>query len=108
MGKASAGCACAEKGISVSEIGRELYLSKPAISQTLNSLEKKGYITREIDKDDRRKIMVTLTPEGDRKLKEGMRCFDQELNKTLEQFGAENTKKLIELLGYLVTMLEEQ
>lgn len=108
LGKASAGCACNEKGISVSEIGQRLHLSKPAISQTLNSLEKKGYINREIDREDRRKIMVTLTAEGSHKLEEGIRGFDHKLDKTLEQFGTENTKELIELIDCLMNILEKQ
>lgn len=108
LGKASAGCACTEKGVSVSEIGQALYLSKPAISQTLNNLEKKGYIIREIDRQDRRKILVTLTAEGNEKLKEDRHCFDLELNKALERFGTANTKKLIQLLDCLMDILDEQ
>jgi MarR family transcriptional regulator for hemolysin len=39
----------------------QLDISKPAVSRTLNSLEKKGYVTRRPDPDDKRAQWVQLT-----------------------------------------------
>jgi CRP-like cAMP-binding protein len=36
-----------------------LAVSRAAVSQMLGSLEKRGYIRREIDRDNRRKIIIT-------------------------------------------------
>lgn len=55
---------CPDKKVYVSDIQSNLYITKPAVSQMLNTLEKKGYVIREIDKSDRRKIAVALTSEG--------------------------------------------
>ncbi|MGI6153725.1 MAG: MarR family winged helix-turn-helix transcriptional regulator [Christensenellaceae bacterium] len=107
MGKASSGCVCGGKGMNVSEIQQVLHLSKPAVSQTLNGLEKKGYITRTIDPSDRRKITVTLTPAGQKELESGMCCYDRELNEVLERFGAASTKQLIGLISRLIKIIEE-
>ncbi|MCL1805952.1 MAG: MarR family transcriptional regulator [Clostridiales bacterium] len=46
------------------EIGNEMNVSTARIAQTLNSIERKGWITRQIDQTDRRRILVKLTPEG--------------------------------------------
>ena len=47
-----------------SEIADALDLSRPNIAASLKTLEAKGWITREIDKDNRRQIFVTITDEG--------------------------------------------
>lgn len=38
--------------------------STARIAVVLNTLEKKGYITRAIDPSDRRRVLVSLTPAG--------------------------------------------
>ena len=46
------------------EISDEMGISSARIAATLNSLERKGLVTRRIDSDDRRRILVELTSEG--------------------------------------------
>lgn len=48
----------------LTEVREYLSVSKAAVSQMLNSLEKRGYILREIDPNNRRNIIVILTDEG--------------------------------------------
>lgn len=92
---------------SCSDIQSNLYITKPAVSQILNTLEKKGYVNREIDKSDRRKISVTLTPQGQEILKETKKYADMTLGTTISRFGEENTRQLISLLTQLVDISEE-
>nr|WP_162306303.1 MarR family transcriptional regulator [Brevibacillus laterosporus] len=37
---------CPDKKVYVSDIQSNLYITKPAVSQMLNTLEKKGYVIR--------------------------------------------------------------
>jgi DNA-binding MarR family transcriptional regulator len=46
------------------EISDAIGITTARVAATLNSLESKGLVTREIDKEDRRKIIVTITPKG--------------------------------------------
>ena len=46
-----------------SEISNEMSISTARIAAALGNLESKGLITRQIDKSDRRRILVSLTPE---------------------------------------------
>jgi DNA-binding MarR family transcriptional regulator len=46
------------------EISGEMGISSARIAAALNSLEKKGLVTRRIDPDDRRRILVELTELG--------------------------------------------
>jgi MarR family transcriptional regulator for hemolysin len=43
------------------QLVEQLDVSKPAISRTLNSLEAKGYVTRQHDPDDKRAYRIRLT-----------------------------------------------
>lgn len=107
MYKASVGCTRSPKGYTVSEIQQSLHISKPAVSQILNNLESKGYIIRSIASGDRRKIVVTLTREGEAELRCAMRCQDEALEKVFEQFGDENIRLFIDLTNRLMDILEE-
>jgi len=53
-----------ETAVLPSEISEAMHSSTARISAALNSLEKKGQIQREIDKTNRRNILVTITEEG--------------------------------------------
>jgi DNA-binding MarR family transcriptional regulator len=90
-----------------SDIRNGLCITKPAVSQLLNSLEKKEYIKRETEKSDRRKINVTLTPRGHEVLKEAIKFADSVLEMTISRFGEENTKQLIYLLTLLADISDE-
>lgn len=46
------------------EISGEMGISSARIAAALNNLEKKGLVTRRIDPDDRRRILVELTELG--------------------------------------------
>ena len=46
------------------EISEEMGISSARVAAALNSLEKKGLVTRRIDPDDRRRILVELTQQG--------------------------------------------
>ena len=43
------------------QLVEQLDVSKPAVSRTLNSLETKGYVTRQRDPDDKRAHRIRLT-----------------------------------------------
>lgn len=107
MYKASEGCSRDESGFMVSDIQKSLHISKPAVSQVLNGLEKKGYIVRSIDSGDRRKIIVTLTQDGEGALQDAVRCHNEVVNQVFSQFGEDNARLFIQLVNRLMDTLEE-
>ena len=46
------------------ELSKELHLSKQTVTSVVDSLEKRGWVTRSIDPNDRRNRIVTLTESG--------------------------------------------
>lgn len=107
ISRAAHGCTCTSRGFHVSEIGQELHISKAAVSQTLNALERKGWITRSIDPDDRRKITVMVTAAGLAQLETARSFYDRILYEILDRFGEKNTETLLTLLNQLMDILEE-
>lgn len=107
MAKASDGCMCDGKGIGTSDIQKNLHISKSSVSQTLNNLEKKGYVVRTIDPVDRRKITVVLTSEGEKVLADSWNCYEDSLDNILDQFGIENVELVLELINRLIEIVEK-
>ena len=56
-------------GLSLRELAAEEGISAPALSGHVDRLEKAGLIERARDEDDRRRVGLTLTGEGERLLK---------------------------------------
>jgi len=58
------GLAVEREDIPLGQLIKELRLSKQAAGQLVDTLVTRGYLERAIDKDDRRKLTVTLTERG--------------------------------------------
>lgn len=95
------------KNVSVSDIHSNEFITKPAVSQILGSLEKRGYITRTIDIVDRRKILVAITPKGTEFVKSMKEYYNNLLNDVITRFGEDNTRQLIELFNQFADISED-
>ena len=89
----------------LSSMSDYLHVSKAAVSQMLGTLEKKGFITRETNPDNRREIRVSLTEEGEKRVNEMQRLFSERTDILIERFGVEDTKELIRLVDKLTDIL---
>ncbi|OJU09190.1 MAG: hypothetical protein BGN88_11675 [Clostridiales bacterium 43-6] len=72
--------------------------SKPAVSQMINVLEKKGYVIREICENDRRQTRVLLTDLGRSVLAKEKCMFLKKIESTLDRMGREDSEVFIGLL----------
>lgn len=102
-------CSCSDCdsiNLDVPDIQEKLQISKPAVSYILNTLEKKAYITREIDAKDRRKISIRATKEGIAAADQCSQRFDEMWTTLLLQFGEADMRHLVELLTGLTNLFE--
>ena len=103
-----AASACDESGkcLNVTEIQQVLHISRPGVSQSLSSLERKGYIVRQIDTADRRKIKVSITQEGKEKLSQSCQVYDGMMAALLQEYGTENLSLLCQQLHALADVYD--
>ncbi len=95
-----------EKQNYMSDLHTRLHVSKPAISQILNSLEKKGYLCRAIDKTDRRRIQVKLTDMGQDVTKQMREHIERTFNAIIERVGEEDVETMIRLMNRFAEVSE--
>jgi DNA-binding MarR family transcriptional regulator len=74
-------------------------LSSPTVTQHITSLESKGFIVREIDPNDRRKIRIILTAKGKDQMKEAKQSMLESFSGLIEHLGVEKTEIFINLLN---------
>lgn len=85
--------------ITPSEISKIANTSNARTTAELNNLEKKGLVTREIDTNNRRRVLIHLTPEGKKMAREHHSHIMQETEELLSRLGEEDTKAYIRILG---------
>jgi DNA-binding MarR family transcriptional regulator len=93
--------------LSGEKIRNELSITKPAVSQMLASLEKKGFVTREINKENRRCILLGLTKKGTDFIERTQRETDKRLAGIIKRFGEKETRRLITLINRFLSIMEE-
>ena len=76
------------------QIGGKLLLSRANITLLVDQLSQKGLVRRQRDKQDRRKMEVSLTAEGRRRI---AKAFPQHLERIVGAFSALNATEQEEL-----------
>jgi DNA-binding MarR family transcriptional regulator len=93
--------------ISQKELSYLLDMSKQALAELLEKLEKNGYIVREVSEEDRRSFNIKLTEEG-AKIAGAMDDTPPELEKMLDVLSDEELRNLGDYLERMTQRLEEQ
>ena len=89
------------------DISTVMNISSARIAVALNGLEKKGLITRRIDKTDRRKILVNLTPEGIERANSHKKSVLDRTKHMLEMLGERDAKEFVRIVGRLSELSSE-
>jgi len=92
--------------MSPGELGDELLLSSGAMTNRLDRLEAAGLIAREPDPDDRRALIVRLTPEGLRKIDEAVNAAAHNESAVVSVLSPTERKRLNALLRKLMLSFE--
>lgn len=83
--------------ISVAEAASTLNVSVPAVSRTLKSLEQKQFVLRRIDDNDRRSVRLSVTPDGEKLLRENILCCKRVFDRIMEQFSDDELSQVVRL-----------
>ena len=85
-------------GVTASELGRRLGVSKQAAGKTVDRLEKLGYVTRAGDDRDARRKLIRLTARGVELLNRSAAIFDDLRAQWVRTLGAERVRDLEDAL----------
>lgn len=80
------------------DLAEKLSLVPGRMTDILKTLEKKGMIRRERDPEDRRRVLVRITPKGARSVTDRREQIRVQYSGLYEELGLDDTIKLIELL----------
>ncbi len=95
------------EGISVSALSRKNQITKPAITQMVNTLEAKGLVVRSPDAKDRRIVRVSVTESGRELLRRAHCAFHEIMVKIIGELGEEDTKQLIRIFTKMNDLMED-
>lgn len=90
-----------------SELSTALQASTARISALLGALEKKGQVERDIDKNNRRNILVTLTEAGRIRAKTEMQEIERCMAQVFTDMGEEDTAEFLRLLRQFFTLAQK-
>jgi DNA-binding MarR family transcriptional regulator len=91
---------------SVSEIARATDYTRQSIQRLADTLVAEGLATYAPDRHDRRKQIITLTPQGSSLLDEMEADFDRWSKRLVQALGKENVRQTIEHLHELKRILD--
>lgn len=95
-------------GLPLGELSQKMYLHPSTITGVVDRLEKKGYVSRDRDQEDRRVVMVQLTPKGKRLVKRAPNPVQGKMIHGLRQVRKEKLEFIHESVQTLVEIMEAQ
>jgi DNA-binding MarR family transcriptional regulator len=87
---------------SASELGRAMSITKQAAAKTISLLESRGYVSRNPDPADKRRMRLAVTERGTSMMREGEAIFDRLRAEWERQVGAEAVDALEQTLQLYV------
>jgi len=91
--------------LSMSEIGRRLYISKPYMTALVDTLIQEGFLERGRDAADRRVIIISITTKGRKHFDLFFEMFKKDLKTLLSDLGDKDIDVLCESLDNLKRIL---
>nr|WP_202892164.1 MarR family transcriptional regulator [Kribbella shirazensis] len=88
-------------------LAKQLGMSPAALTNRLDALERRGYIERSHDRDDRRKVVATLTSAGNELWERGIGEILRVEEELVHRLPAADRTRLDDLLRQLVLITEK-
>ncbi|MBR3840737.1 MAG: winged helix-turn-helix transcriptional regulator [Erysipelotrichales bacterium] len=89
-------------GCTQTEIAETLHVSAPSIANSIKRLEKNGLIIKEVDPDDNRRSVISITEKGDVVASTCRKKFDEIDEKCFGSLTKDEQKQLYNLLEKMI------
>lgn len=86
------------KEVSQSELANSTFKDKPTVSRILDLMMKKGIIIREVHKNDKRKLIIRLTAEGEKLIRLASPLVEESRLVGGKELTEEDYKHLVRIL----------
>ncbi len=96
------------QGVQMSALARELEISQPAASKTVQVLEERGYVVRQVDPASRRNILVRPTEEGIRLETEADQQAAEYMRRVFARLGHADAEEFFRICTRLAQIAEEE
>jgi len=93
--------------LSMSELGKRQYISKPYMTILVNQLIQDGYVQRIPDTIDRRVINIAITTEGKKHLKQVGSRYKETIKNMLSELDSRDLEELCQSLEKLRNILSK-
>ncbi|WP_068496483.1 MarR family winged helix-turn-helix transcriptional regulator [Paenibacillus kribbensis] len=94
-----------EDEINPSILSDHLHVSRSRITAALTGLRKKGYVTMEMSEQDRRRMCVRLTPEGESLIKQKQERIEGYFEALVAGLGEDDVKEFIRLIELSMSIM---
>ena len=89
-------------------LARLISLSPATVTGIIDRLEKRNIVTRERSKEDKRKVLIALTPEGERLVEKMPPPLHEAFSRRLEELSEDEQEEIDRVLARIVDMMEAQ
>jgi DNA-binding MarR family transcriptional regulator len=81
------------------EVAARMHITSGTVTSLLDNLERKDYVVRSSDRDDRRRVLIDITPAAQAVLDEVLPAIQQVARRLTDRVGAERQQVLLDILG---------
>jgi len=92
----------------IQDISHQLHLSMSSVSQLVNKLEQENYVSRSINPQNRREILVTVGKKGKEFFKKYEEMDDLVIEKYYSKLSIKETKQFRDFAKKLYTLITEE
>ena len=80
------------------EVAARMHITSGTVTSLLDNLERKHYIVRSSDREDRRRVLVDITPAAQAVLDEALPTIQQVARRLVDRIGPERQQALLDTL----------
>jgi DNA-binding MarR family transcriptional regulator len=81
------------------EVAARMHITSGTVTSLLDNLERKHYVVRSSDRDDRRRVLVDITPAAQALLDEVLPAIQQVARLLVDRIGPERQQALLDTLA---------
>jgi len=80
------------------EVATRMHITSGTVTSLLDNLERKSYVVRSSDRDDRRRVLVDITPAAQALLDQALPAIQQVARELVDRIGPERQEALLAIL----------